>query len=192
MDKKLTLMRPGVVFDYKGDAVDMYWAERGTVDVPKEDPNLVDDVLGFLTNKPATFAMPVVPVDQEGYPVTHEEYLAGKSDPFEYPSIPFSFMAALCKDAPERTYKRRGVLFKGDGFPIPPFDPFHDHLTTLIVKDRRVQRKVSMLFGLEGLRKYPEWFAGVSVDTALLGAGEIVVNDCIAFKRSIPGITRHW
>lgn len=142
----------------------------------------------------AKAAMPTFMMDEQGNRITHAEYMAGATDPYPYDDMdtPFSFLGSVRKDAEKTTYKRRGVSFRGDGFAIPPFDPFHDHLTSLIVKDRRVQRKVSMLFGLEGLRKYPEWIAGVTVHTDLLGSGEIIVTDCPAFKRNIPGLMKPW
>lgn len=146
---------------------------------------------------------PLFACDQDGNPVSYEEYLAGKADPFEYPAVPFSFMAGVRKSAEVTTHKRRGIFFRGDGFHIPPFDPFHDHLTTLILKDSRVKARLICQRAEEVLnqirrnmgipvKKDKGYMDGVYVDTALLGAGEIVVTNCPAFKRNIPGITKHW
>lgn len=173
------------------------------------DKKLVDEVLknmpkptfnDVITHPGGGVPMPVFMMDQDGNRVTHEEYMAGATDPYPYPA--FSFMAALRQDAPERTYKRRGTLFRGDGFAIPPFDPFHDHVTNLIVKDRRVQARLCMLdFRLDprliemNMKAFDVIIGrGVSVRVieGIDPGNDIVINKCPAFKRHIPGVSRYW
>lgn len=55
---------------------------------------------------------------------------------------PFSFMAGVQKDATKATNTRRKEI---GGFLIPHFDPFNDHLTTLVLRDVRVIHRLTRL-----------------------------------------------
>lgn len=152
------------------------------------DKKLVDGIKNRMPKFSAT--IPVIMMDQEGNPVTHEEYMAGATDPYPY-DPPFGFLAQVRANAEQVTHIRKVILFKGDGFRIPPYDPFHDRITNLVVNDPRVKAR---LYNAR-VKANPELLEikeGVFVKVMDNIKSDIVVIDSPAFKRHIPGVTKYW
>jgi len=78
--------------------------------------------------------MPIIEIDKEGYQVNSG----------------FSFLSGVQADAEKATKNRPLQIGKTV---VPPFDPFHDHLTTLILKDKQVQWNVIRLINLQELER---------------------------------------
>jgi len=80
--------------------------------------------------------MPIIEIDKEGYPVNSG----------------FSFLSGVQADAEKATKNRPLQIGKTV---VPPFDPFHDHLTTLILKDPQVMWHVNRLNALQEISQTP-------------------------------------
>jgi len=92
----------------------------------------------FIKAQVAAPVMHTVTIDNEGYPV----------------NSPFSFLGQLREAMPEITHHR--ALHK-DGFVVPPFDPFHDRLTSLVLRDGGVRNTVYKLVFDELATSKKEW-----------------------------------
>lgn len=93
-------------------------------------------VNNYLPQMDLRAVMPIIEIDKEGYQINNG----------------FSFLSGVQADAEKATKKRPLQIGKTV---VPPFDPFHDHLTTLILKDSQVQWNVIRLINLQELERSP-------------------------------------